>query len=288
VDVGAARDALTALIGLGAGILSGLFGVGGGVLSQPGMRALGIEPLVVIGSALPVIIPGAVSGAVRYSRESLVRWPAVWATVPAGLVSAVLGGIAGEHVPGDGHLLQIATALLLGLSAWRMAKVRSPMPPDEPLAETDAPEAPQPRVPATPGHAGADAVSQEPDAATLRRRYLSIGALAGGLSGLLGIGGGVVMVPAFVQAARMDVKQAIATSLVCVGAYAVPGTVTHVALGHVDWRVVAALVLGAVPGARLGAVLTIRIDEDRLRPVVGTFLGVTAVVYFTGELLALV
>jgi uncharacterized membrane protein YfcA len=61
-----------------------------------------------------------------------------------------------------------------------------------------------------------------------------------------------------------------------------------VLLGHVDWRVVVALVLGAVPGARLGAVLTIRIDEDRLRPVVGAFLGLTAVVYFTGEILALV
>jgi uncharacterized membrane protein YfcA len=288
VDVGAARDAITGLIGLGAGILSGLFGVGGGVLSQPGMRAVGIEPLVVIGSALPVIIPGALSGAIRYSRESLVRWPAVWATVPAGLVFAVLGGVAGEHVPGDGHLLQIATALLLGLSAWRMTKVRSPLPPDEPLAETDAPEAPQPRALVMSddgqGHGRSPEVGGN---ASRRRRYISIGALAGGLSGLLGIGGGVVMVPAFVQAARMDVKQAIATSLVCVGAFAVPGTVTHVVLGHVDWRVVAALVIGAVPGARLGAVLTIRIDEDRLRPVVGTFLGITAVIYFVGELLAL-
>lgn len=277
MDIGPLRDLLTVLLGLGAGTLSGLFGVGGGVLSQPGMRAIGIEPLVVIGSALPVIIPGALSGAVRYSRERLVRWPAVWATVPAGLLFAVLGGIAGEHVPGDGHLLQIATALLLGLSAWRMARVRSPMPSDEPLAETDAPEAPEPEE---------VAVGTVPADRDLARRYLAIGALSGCLSGLLGIGGGVIMVPAFVQVARMDVKRAIATSLVCVGAFAVPGTVTHTLLGHVDWRVVAALVLGAVPGARLGAVLTIRIDEDRLRPIVAAFLAATAVVYFTGELLA--
>ncbi len=143
MDVGAARDAITALIGLGTGTLSGLFGVGGGVLSQPGMRALGIEPLVVIGSALPVIIPGAVSGTAGTRARA---WCAGRRSSPRcrpGLVFAVLGGVAGEHVPGDGHLLQIATALLLGLSAWRMAKVRSPMPPDEPLAETDAPEAPQ-------------------------------------------------------------------------------------------------------------------------------------------------
>ena len=278
MDVGAARDAITALIGLGSGTLSGLFGVGGGVLSQPGMRAIGIEPLIVIGSALPVIIPGAVSGTRRYSREGLVHWPAVVATVPAGLVFAVLGGVAGEHVPGDGHLLQLATALLLGLSAWRMARVRSPMPPDEPLAETDAPEAPQ-------GDEVIDA--PVPDDAELLRRYVSIGALAGGLSGLLGIGGGVIMVPAFVQVARMDVKRAIATSLVCVGAFGVPGTITHLLLGHVDWRVVAALAVGAIPGARIGAALTIKADDGPLRTTVSIFLGITAVIYFAGELLAL-
>lgn len=278
MDVGAARDAVTVLIGLGSGTLSGLFGVGGGVLSQPGMRAVGIEPLVVIGSALPVIIPGALSGTRRYVREALVHWPAVVATVPAGLLFAVLGGIAGERVPGEGHLLQIATALLLGLSAWRMAQVRSPLPPDEPLAETDAPEAPQ-------GDERREA--DVPDERELVRRYASIGVLAGGLSGLLGIGGGVIMVPAFVQAARMDVKRAIATSLVCVGAFAVPGTITHVVLGHVDWRVVGGLVLGAVPGARLGAALTIKAADGPLRTTVSVFLGLTAVVYFTGELLAL-
>jgi uncharacterized membrane protein YfcA len=276
VDVGPLRDLLTILLGLGAGTLSGLFGVGGGVLSQPGMRFLGIEPLVVIGSALPVIIPGALSGTRRYAQEQLVRWSAVVATVPAGLAFAVLGGVAGEHVPGDGHLLQLATSLLLGLSAYRMTRVRSPLPAHEPLAETDAPEAPDHRPPGA-----------APPERALLRRYAAIGALSGGLSGLLGIGGGVVMVPAFVQAARMEVKTAIATSLVCVGAFAVPGTITHLLLGHVDWRVVVALVAGAIPGARLGAALTIRIDERPLRATVAVFLACTAVLYFAEELNAL-
>jgi uncharacterized membrane protein YfcA len=273
VGVGPLRDLLTALIGLGAGLLSGLFGVGGGVLSQPGMRFLGIPPLVVIGSALPVVIPGALTGSRRYVQEQLVHWPAVVATVPAGVAASVVGGLASDHVPGEGHLLQIATALLLALSAWRMAKVHAPLPPDEPRAETDAPEAPSGTAPG-------------PIAAS-HARYAGIGALAGGLSGLLGIGGGVVMVPAFVQAARMDVKRAIATSLACVGAFAIPGTVTHLALGHVDWRVVAALVVGAVPGARLGAHLTIRAEEGSFRLVVAWFLAATALVYVAEELNAL-
>ena len=279
MDVGPLRDLLTVLLGLGTGVLSGLFGVGGGVVSQPGMRVLGLEPLVVIGTALPVIIPGAASGARRYVREGLVQWPAVRATVPVGLVAAVGGGVAAEHVPGDGHLLQLLTALLLGLSSYRMARVPVSLRAGEPHAETDAVEAPAARPPARAG-AGAQEGSLVP-------RYVGIGALAGGLSGLLGIGGGVVMVPAFVQLARLEVKAAIATSLVCVGAFAVPGTVTHLLLDHVDWRVVAALVAGVVPGARLGAALTIRATDRRLRVTVATFLGATAVLYFAGELRAL-
>lgn len=273
MDVGPLRDALTVVLGLATGVLSGLFGVGGGVISQPGMRLLGLTPLAVIGTALPVIIPGALSGSVRYVREQLIRWPAVVATVPIGLAAAVVGSIASEHVPGDGHLLQLITAGLLGLSSYRMGHVAPAVAPDEPLAETDAPEAP----------GGA----HEVDEATRLPRYAAIGAVAGLLSGLLGIGGGVVMVPAFVQLAGIEVKAAIATSLVCVGAFAVPGTITHALQGHVDWRVAVALVVGVVPGARLGAALTIQATDRRLRVTVASFLGLTAVLYAGGELAAL-
>jgi uncharacterized membrane protein YfcA len=275
MDVGPLRDALTVVLGVATGVLSGLFGVGGGVISQPGMRLLGLGPLAVIGTALPVIIPGAASGARRYVREGLIRWPAVVATVPVGLAAAVLGSLASEHVPGDGHLLQLMTAGLLGLSSYRMGRVSPAVLPQDPLAETDAPEAPE----------GAAPVVR--DDAPLLPRYAGIGAVSGLLSGLLGIGGGVIMVPAFVQLAGIEVKAAIATSLVCVGAFAVPGTITHALQDHVDWRVAIALVVGVIPGARLGAALTIRATDRRLRVTVASFLGCTAVLYAIGELNAL-
>lgn len=271
MDVGPLRDVVTAVLGVATGVLSGLFGVGGGVISQPGMRLLGLEPLIVIGTALPVIIPGAASGTVRFVREGLIRWSAVVATVPAGLVAAVGGSLVAEQVPGDGHLLQLATAGLLGVSSYRMGRSPTPLPPDEPRAETDA----------------ADAPVRGPDGQASGGRFAAIGVVSGFLSGLLGIGGGVIMVPAFVQLARMEVKAAIATSLVCVGAFAIPGTVTHALLDHIDGRVALALVLGVVPGARLGAALTIRATDRRLRITVASFLGATAILYAAGELLAL-
>jgi uncharacterized membrane protein YfcA len=275
VDPGLVRDVLTAVLGFATGVLSGLFGVGGGVISQPGMRLLGIEPLIAIGTALPAIIPGAASGTFRYAREGLIRWRAVLATVPAGLLAAVAGGFLADEVPGDGHLLQLATAALLGFSAWRMTKPGPPPAPSEPLAESDAPEA--------PGAPGASAGGEGASVGT----FVGIGVTAGLLSGLLGIGGGVLMVPAFVHFARMPVKTAIATSLACVGAFAVPGTLSHAIEDHVAWGVAAALVVGVVPGARLGAHLAINAADRRLRLVVASFLGLTAVLYAGGELAAL-
>ena len=54
-----------------------------------------------------------------------------------------------------------------------------------------------------------------------------IGIAAGALSGLLGIGGGILMVPAFSAWVGLPLKETIATSLACVGIFAIPGTITH-------------------------------------------------------------
>jgi uncharacterized protein len=111
--------------------------------------------------------------------------------------------------------------------------------------------------------------------------------VAGLLSGLLGIGGGVIMVPAYTELLSMSLKSAIATSLVCVGVFGVPATITHAALGDVDWRLTVLLMIGVIPGARVGAALTLRTAERRLRLVVGVFLAVVALVYFVTETRAL-
>lgn len=264
MDPGPVRDVLGVALGIATGVLSGLFGVGGGVISQPGMRLLGLAPLVAIGTALPTIIPSAASGTARYAREQLIAWRAVRWTVPLGVAAAVGGSLLSKEVPGEGHLLQLVTAGLLAFSAWRMFSGGGKG------GDTGTGDGVDDSVAATPGG-----------------RLAAIGVLSGLLSGLLGIGGGVIMVPAFTQLAGMRVKAAIATSLVCVGAFAIPGTATHAALGDVDWRMCLALVLGVVPGARLGASLAIRATDRRLRLVVSTFLMLTAVLYGAGELRAL-
>jgi uncharacterized protein len=239
-----------------SGVLSGAFGVGGAVISTPGIRLLGASALVAIGTTLPSIIPSAASGTARYARERIIDWHAVAWTVPLGIVAAIGGSLLSREIPGEGHLLQLLTAGLLGVTAIRMG--RSAPPADDQTSGRGTPA-----------------------------RYGAVGALAGLLSGLLGIGGGVVMVPGFHSVAGLPIKSAIATSLVCVGAFAVPGTVTHAVIGNVDWRFALLLTIGVVPGARIGASLALRAADHRLRFAVAVFLGAIAVVYAAGELAAL-
>lgn len=278
MDPGPLRDGLTALAGVGTGVLSGLFGVGGAVISTPAIRALGASASIAIGTTLPAIIPGAASGAWRYRRESLIDRRAVVATAPAGVVMAIVGAVLADVIPGDGHLLMLLTAALLLVSGVRMARGAPAAP--APVAETDAELAPD-------GPVGAAPTAADGAGAGAGAHFAAVGALAGLLSGLLGVGGGIVMVPGFTQVAGLPVKRAIASSLACVAIFAVPGTITHALLGNIDWRFALLLAAGVIPGARLGAGLTIGADDHRLRLVVATFLCVMAVFYGAGELRSL-
>lgn len=262
---------LTVVAGVVTGVLSGMFGIGGAIVSNPALRVLGAAPRIAVGSTLPSIIPGAISGALRYHREGLVIGRIVRWTATAGVASSVGGAFAAEAVP-EARILTIAIAVLLAFTAFRIARSgRAPVPV---VAETDGEAAA--RVPAEAAPSDAPAW-----------RLVVTGVLAGGLSGLLGVGGGVLMVPIFTGWLRIPLKAALATSLACVGILAIPGTITHAALGNIDWGFALPLALGIVPGARLGAHITIGIAEHTLRVLVAYVLGAIAVVYGITELLAL-
>jgi uncharacterized protein len=279
VHPGPFRDVLTFVLGVATGVMSAAFGVGGATVSTPGIRVLGASAFAAVGTTLPSILPSALTGTLRYSREGLINWRVVRAVAPAGIVAAVAGSRLSHSVPGNGHWLMVATAALLGLTAWRMA--RQPRPA-EPAAEAAA--------------GPADATGPEPTGRyNIRRRNRSpvaaagVGVLAGLLSGLLGVGGGVVMVPGFTELLGMELKPAIATSLGCVGVFAIPSTITHaLQRGDIDWRFALVLAVAVVPGARLGAAAAIRAGDRRLRVVVAGFLGTVAVIYAAGEIIALV
>jgi uncharacterized membrane protein YfcA len=267
---------LVLIAGFFTGVLSGMFGVGGAVISTPAIRALGATPIESIGSTLPSIIPSAISGSLRYHRDGLIHWRIVLWTALIGCAAAVAGALLSDVVPGDGHLLMLLTAALLGFTAYRTGQ--SPKRPDPADAEEADPDL-------DPDFA--DATAPVGPQQSEWWRLAVIGLAAGLLSGLLGVGGGIVMVPLFVGWVRLPIKEAVGCSLACVGILAVPGTITHAALGHIDWAFALPLCIAVIPGARVGAHLAIRSSERGLRLSVAIVLGAIAVVYALGEILAL-
>jgi uncharacterized membrane protein YfcA len=93
---------------------------------------------------------------------------------------------------------------------------------------------------------------------------VGIGVAAGLFSALLGVGGGIVVVPALVLLARFPPRAAAATSLGAIGITAAAGTVVYGALGSVDWRDAALLGLPALVGALLGTHLQQRLSSRLL------------------------
>lgn len=268
---------LVLIAGFFTGVLSGMFGVGGAVVSTPAIRALGATPVEAIGSTLPSIIPSAISGSLRYHRDGLIHLRVVLWTALVGCGAAVVGALLVDLIPGNGHLLMILTAALLAFTAYRTGQ--SPKRPDP----ADAEELPPAEDP--------DFADVEPPTAHARMEWWRLGAIglaAGLLSGLLGVGGGILMVPAFVGWVRLPIKEAVGCSLACVGILAVPGTITHALLGHIDWAFALPLCIAVIPGARVGAHLAIRSSDRALRLSVAIVLGSIAVIYAAGEIIALV
>jgi len=104
----------------------------------------------------------------------------------------------------------------------------------------------------------------------------AVGLVAGALGGLLGVGGGVVMVPAFTRLLGMSVKQAIGTSMAVILFTAASAAWRHHQLGNVKPQVVLVVAALSVVGAWLGASLTSRVPERALRVVFALFLLATA------------
>src|SRR6185503_2933591 len=99
-----------------------------------------------------------------------------------------------------------------------------------------------------------------------------IGLVAGVASGLFGVGGGIVMVPAMFYLLKRDIKMAIGTSLVVIVPTAIAGALKHQDLSHIDWRVAASLAPLAVAGGFLGAYLTGPLDAVLLKKLFGGLL----------------
>ncbi|NTW29300.1 MAG: sulfite exporter TauE/SafE family protein [Coriobacteriia bacterium] len=273
------QTAITLGIGFVSGVLSGAFGIGGGIVTTPAIRLiLGAPALIAVGTPLPVILPSALTGAYNYYRRGIIDVRTAVACGLAGSLVAVASAYATRFVGGEVVLIATAMLILYVAADVIVSLVRPPRLGLEGGEEAEAFAA----VSSPP-----EGAPQAPQSRPAWGSLLAVGALTGFYSGFLGLGGGFVLVPLLTRWLHFDIKRAIGTSLLAISILAIPGTITHALLGHIDWAIALSLALGVVPGAWLGARITlgasdrsVKIAFAALLVLVGVWLGASELAGF--------
>jgi len=224
------------LIGAGVGFLSGAFGKGGAAISTPLLHALGIPAMAAIASPLPATIPATLLAGRGYARAGHVDRRVVRIGVIVGVPLTALGAFATRWIPGEPLVLATDVVLLvLALRVLLRGHERDESGVDD----------------VAPVHVS-------------RLRTVAVVAVAAVVSGLLGNSGGFLLAPLFMNVLGMPVRRALGTSLALAAVLAVPGTIVHAWLGHIDWSLTLVFGLAAVPFATIGATTALRMRERSL------------------------
>lgn len=246
------------ITGAAAGLASGMLGVGGGFIMVPvqiwALTSSGIEPTLAIrisfGTALAVALPTAVNAALGHHRRGAVVPRAALLLGLAGFAGAFFGGAVAAKAPGD--LLRIAFGLVVIAAALKMA--RSP----DPRAVSGSRDGPLPRSDGS---------------------YLLLGLPVGIISGLVGIGGGLIMVPALSMAMGFGIHRAVGTSTAAIILTSSGGVLSYIyhglavpglppfSLGYVNLLQAALLAGASIPMAWAGVRAAHRLPAERLRAV---------------------
>lgn len=105
---------------------------------------------------------------------------------------------------------------------------------------------------------------------------ISLGLAAGIFSALLGVGGGVILVPGMVFLLGMEMHKAIGTSLAIIIPTALMGVYRHNLHGNIEWKSSLLIIVGSIGGAYIGAWISNFLPAETLRKIFVIFMLVTA------------
>ncbi|MBN1102230.1 MAG: sulfite exporter TauE/SafE family protein [Deltaproteobacteria bacterium] len=191
--------------GLGVGFASGLLGVGGCFIMVPvqfwALTSIGVDPTIAIriafGTNLLVVLPTAFSGAMTHHKKGAVIWKAGVIFGIAGAIGAFFGAFIAAHLPGG--VLKVAFGIAIILGALRMLTAK-------PIK-----------------------ITEEPSDSALA--FILWGIPLGIVSGIIGIGGGVLMIPIMVFFLKFKMHQAVGTSTALMIFTALGGSLSYLING---------------------------------------------------------
>ena len=216
-------------------VVFSMFGQGGGSVYTPTLFLLGYATLVSTSTSLVLNLVTALFATIVYYREKLVNLKLASAFIPGIVVGSFVGGAWGNFVDSS-LLLWLFVAFLIGAGS-RMVYTHW-----EKSARTETQE-------------------KRPTLLT----YVSVGFFSlgvGVLSGLLGVGGGILIVPFLIFAYRVPTKQSAGTAGFIVIFSSLFGVLGHSAYGHLDYGLILPAVLAVAIGGTIGARFMVRTRSD--------------------------
>ncbi len=235
---------LTALVGIGTGILLGLFGSGGTLIAMPALHfILHIPTHSAIAMGFGIIALTATIAAFGYWRRGTIDLSVAGLFGLFGVCGAYIGARVGALVPAPLHLL--AFALVMYYSAYRLL-----------LAKT---------------------TSREPTDRSERLPFVAAyGFAIGGLAGLVGVGGGFLIVPALILLWELPLERAVGTSLVAVAANSLSGFAGYAGTAVVSYPIMALFAGTAIAGTFAGSALHKHLASGVIKLALGAFLAIAA------------
>ncbi|MFZ3417258.1 sulfite exporter TauE/SafE family protein [Arthrobacter sp. 3Tela_A] len=221
-------------VGLAVGAVVGLVGAGGAIIAVPALvYVVGLEPEEAVPTSLIVVGLASLSGAVPRLRRD-VSWPLVLMISLPGIPASWAGAAVGELLNPD--WLMLCFALIMIVAGVRMlASSRNP--------------APGARSAEQGGWGG------------LALRGIPVGLVVGFLTGLLGVGGGFLIIPALTLLLGVPMARAIGTSLVIIAVNSASGFAAHLDGLAIDWTLILSFAAMAMASSLATARLAHRLNE---------------------------
>ncbi|MGI9018023.1 MAG: sulfite exporter TauE/SafE family protein [Euzebya sp.] len=242
-------------LGLLGGVMAGLFGVGGGIVLVPGLVLLARMPQHrAHATSLVAILVTAPAALIPFASQDQVSWPAAAALASGALLGAVGGAEVMSRIPA--RRLQLLFGAFMLIVAVRLF------------------------LPGGGGEAAAAAIAIT--AATVIGLVLT-GLATGLLSALLGVGGGVVMVPAMIIGFGFSQLLAQGTSLAVIIPTALVGAWRHARGGYTAWRTGFTVGAGGLVGGLLGGTVAQGLPADLLQAAFAGLLVVAGVRLIKGS-----
>ena len=241
---------LIACVAVVIGLSLGLLGSGGAILTVPALiYIVGQDEKVAIASSLAIVGLIAFTGAVKYQQNKMIHWPVVWQFgLPSMLGSYVAAGFS-VYLSGVQQIILFAVIMML--AAFSMLKNK-----------TD--------------------VSHQTIALGFSLRLIVIGGVVGCISGLVGVGGGFLIVPALLTFTGISMTRAVATSLVIITLQSLTGFIKYYSIADqqnlaFDWQVIAVVALVGAISSLLGQKISTGISQEKLKRTFALFLLIMSV-----------